>query len=77
MNVEVIFTRDNYHEGKNLQEILANLKHDANQILIYMAANGMVANARETVFIILNLTKAETEMEITKSIEVGNTLVLR
>ena len=37
----------------------------------------MVAKASKTVFMILNLTKAETEMEITKSIEVGNTLVLR
>ena len=30
---------------------------------MYMAANGLVANAAKTVFMMLNLTKAEAEKE--------------
>ena len=54
-----------------------NLKHDANQIPMYMAANGLVANASKTVFMFLNLTKKEAESELTKEIEVGSTTVIR
>ena len=62
---------------KNLEEILSNLKHDAKQIINYMAINGLVANASKTVFMILNLTKKEAQKEITKDIEVGTTTVTR
>ena len=55
----------------------ANLKHDANQILKFMAANGLVANAKKTVFMILNLTKIEAEKEITKEITIGDSKILR
>ena len=38
------------------------------EILKYMASNGLVANASKTVFMILNLTKAEAENELAKGI---------
>ena len=36
-----------------------HLKEDSDRILLYMASNGLVANAAKTVFMILNRTKAE------------------
>ena len=35
-----------------------------------MASNGLVANVSKTVFMILNLTKAEAEAELAKEIEI-------
>ena len=55
-------------QGKNLEEIIKNLKHDAESILKYMASNGLVANASKTIFMILNLTKNECEQQLTKEI---------
>ena len=63
--------------GKNLAEIIKNLKHDADAILSYMASNGLVANASKTVFMILNLTKAEAEAELAKEIEIDGVSVER
>ena len=34
-------------KGKNLEEIIKNLKADAESILSYMASNGLVANAKK------------------------------
>ena len=48
-------------KGKNLEEIIKNLKQDANAILSYLASNGLVANASKTVFMVLNMTKKECE----------------
>ena len=42
-----------------------------------MASNGLVANAKKTVFMILNLTKAECESELAKEIKVGEAKVPR
>ena len=64
-------------QEKNLEEIISNLKHDANQILIFMAANGLVANAKKTVFMLLNLSKSEAEKEITKEILIVDCKVTR
>ena len=63
--------------GKNLEEIINNLKQDADAILRYMASNGLVANAKKTVFMILNMTKSEFEKELTKEIMVGGEKVQR
>ena len=32
------------HQVKNLEEIIQNLRHDAEEILKFMASNGLVAN---------------------------------
>ena len=53
-------------KGKNLEEIIANLKADAENILNYMASNGLVANAKKTVFMLLDLSKKECELQIEK-----------
>ena len=58
-------------------EIIDNLKQDAEAILNYMASNGLVANAKKTIFMILNLTKRECELGITKSMQVGGEIVPR
>ena len=58
-------------------EIIDNLKQDAEAILNYMASNGLVANAQKTIFMILNLTKRECELGITKSMQVGGEIVPR
>ena len=42
-----------------------------------MAANGLVANAKKTVFMFLNLTLAEAKMNITKEILIGYSFVQR
>ena len=54
-------------QGRNLEEIIQNLKLDADSILSYMASNGLVANAKKTVFMILNMTKSECELQLTKN----------
>ena len=41
-----------------------------------MASNGLVANADKTVFMILNKTRAESENELSKSIEEDGTKIL-
>ena len=64
-------------QGKNLAEIIQNLKHDADAILSYMASNGLVANASKTVFLILNITKKEAEEELANGIEVDGKRVTR
>ena len=56
---------------------MQKLRHDAKQILNYMAANGLVANAKKTVFMLLNLTKSEMEAEYTKEIKIGDCNVPR
>ena len=63
--------------GKNLKEIIQNLKHDADAIIRYMASNGLVANAKKTVFMVLNLTKQECESGLANEIIVDNTSVPR
>ena len=42
-----------------------------------MAANGLVANAKKTVFMLLNLSKSEAEKEITKEILIVDCKVTR
>ena len=63
--------------GRNLDEIIKNLKHDADAILRYMASNGLVANAKKTVFMVLNMTKAECESDLAKEILVDSVKVQR
>ena len=60
-------------KGKTLEEIIKNLKEDADTILSYMASNGLVTNAAKTVFMILNKTRRDAENEIAKSIIVDGT----
>ena len=62
---------------KDLKEIIENLKHDANNILSFMASNGLVANAGKTVFMILNLTKKECESELTKELTIDGATIPR
>ena len=62
-------------KGKNLEEIIKNLKEDADSILRYMASNGLVDNAKKTVFMILNLTKQECESQLVKEISINNCTV--
>ena len=64
-------------KGKNIEEIIRNLKHDANAILSYMASNGLVANAIKTVFMILNMTKTECESELAKEVLIDGARVER
>ena len=42
-----------------------------------MASNGLIANAKKTVFMMLNLTKQECESELTKSITIGESKITR
>ena len=42
-----------------------------------MASNGLVANAKKTVFTILSMTKSECESELAKDIMVGEEKVSR
>ena len=42
-----------------------------------MASNGLVANAKKTVFMVLNMTKSECESGLAKEIKVGNETVPR
>ena len=64
-------------KGKDLAEIIQNLKHDADAILKYMASNGLVANASKTVFMVLNLTKTEAESELASEIIINGSKVAR
>ena len=59
--------------GKNLEEVIKNLEEDANNILNYMASNGLVANASKTVFMILGLSKQLKEK--THTIKVGESII--
>ena len=53
------------------------MEEDADIILSYMASNGLVANAKKTIFMVLNMTKAECESEVARKIMVGNSTVKR
>ena len=66
-----------YNALKNIEEIIKNLKADADAILSYMASNGLVANAKKMVFMILNLTKAECKNQLVKEISINNCIVER
>ena len=63
--------------GKNLGEIIKNLREDAEQILKYMASNGLVANPNKTVFMLLNYTCNEMELELTNEIKIGDSFIKR
>ena len=57
--------------------IIRHLKHDADSILSYKASNGLFANAKKTVFMILNMTKKECESQLAKEISINNCAVER
>ena len=42
-------------QDKEIYKVMVKLQEDANQILDFMATNGLVANPMKTVFMILNL----------------------
>ena len=46
-------------------------------ILSYMASNGLVANAKKSVFMILNIAKKDCKNELAKEISIGGTIVER
>ena len=53
--------------------MICNLEEDADQVLRYMASNGLVANAKKTAFLILNGKNADREI----SVKIGNDTVTR
>ena len=50
--------------GKTIEEVKAKLEEDAEQVLKFMASNGLVANPSKTTLMILN-HKTDTPVEIT------------
>ena len=49
--------------AKNIQEMMNRMEEDAANVLCYMASNGLVANAKKTSIVILNLkSKKETNL---------------
>ena len=60
-----------------LPEIIRNLKTNADSILSYIALNGLVANAKKIVFMILDMTKSECESKIAGNIIIDNVSVER
>ena len=64
-------------QGKNLEEIIQNLKTDADSILSYMASNGLVANPTKTSMVVLNMNKKIREESKISPIEIkiGNSYI--
>ena len=56
---------------------MQKLKEDANNILNYMASNGLVANETKTVFMILNMNSQEKLKKEFEHIQIGKDLVKR
>ena len=50
-------------KGKTIEEVIWKLEEDAEQVLKFMASNGLVANPSKTTLMILN-HKVETPVEI-------------
>ena len=63
-------------EGKILELIIKKLEEDADLILSFMASNGLVANPKKSVFMILN-QKGTTEQSQMETIRVGDTRIIQ
>ena len=57
-------------QGKNVAEVVSKLEEDGEEILKFMASNGLVANPQKTTLLIMN-NKEEGEVQVT----VGNATV--
>ena len=57
-------------QGKNVAEVVSKLEEDGEEILKFMASNGLVANPKKTTLLIMN-NKEEGEVQVT----VGNAKV--
>ena len=67
---------DDTHTGtscKRLDETLAKMEEDAQQVLQFMASNGLVANAKKTSFLLLNCKDADRDVKI----KIGSDMVTR
>jgi hypothetical protein len=59
---------------KTLEPVLNSLQDDADAILKFMASNGLVANQKKTVFMLLNY-KNQTPLSDPVSIRVGSSII--
>ena len=59
--------------GKTAQETMEKMEEDAQQVLQYMASNGLVANAKKTSFLLLN--SKQTGQDVT--LKIGSETVTR
>ena len=59
--------------GKNLEETLKKVEEDAQRVLQFMASNGLVANAKKTLFLLINCKMEEKEI----TIKIGSEVVSR
>ena len=57
-----------------MDTIKEKLESDAEKMLCFMASNGLVANPKKTVYMLLGLNKRERET-ITHTIKVGDSLI--
>ena len=49
--------------SKDADTMIRNLGEDADQVLRYMASNGLVANPKKTAFLVINGKKGEQGLE--------------
>ena len=59
--------------SRQLEIVLKLLKEDAAAILAFMASNGLVANTKKTVFMLLNHRAKKEDLPI--SVQVGSNMV--
>ena len=62
-------------KGKKIEEVMANLTEDAGEVLSFMASNGLVANPKKTVFMVMNYRIQEKEDKT--NIMVGQDKIIR
>jgi hypothetical protein len=63
-----------YSSGQNIEEVVPKLEHDAEEVLKFMASNGLIANALKTTLIILN---NKTNKIFPTQIKIGKTTIIQ